>query len=60
MTKQFRNVLMHRSAISVWKEARKNVPGLPDCPFDLTEPEWANLAFDQRCHVIPSTLLVIM
>lgn len=51
---------MHRSAISVWKEARKNVPGLPDCPFDLTEPEWANLAFDQRCHVIPSTLLVIM
>jgi hypothetical protein len=31
-TKALRAILMQRSAISVWKEARANVEGLPDCP----------------------------
>ncbi|KAG6335460.1 hypothetical protein ID866_3634 [Astraeus odoratus] len=31
-TKQFRRVLMHRSALSIWIAARQNVPNLPDCP----------------------------
>ena len=50
-TKAFRRVLMHRSAISVWKAARATIPGLPDCPPELSEPQWANLAFDPQCHV---------
>lgn len=31
-TKALRKTLMMRSAISVWKGARSNVEGLPDCP----------------------------
>jgi hypothetical protein len=50
---------MRRSAISIWKEARTNVEGFPDCPCDLTEPQYANLAFFAYCHVriVPHTLL---
>jgi hypothetical protein len=35
-TKEFRDVLMHRSSISLWKAARANVPGFPECPPYLT------------------------
>ncbi|KAG0703640.1 hypothetical protein DFH29DRAFT_915440 [Suillus ampliporus] len=49
-TKQFRRVLMHRSSMSVWKNARENVPNMPDCPPFWTEPHYANLAFDPHCH----------
>ena len=53
-TKPFRRVLMHRSAISVWKEARSNVDGLPECHPSMSEPAYANLAFDSHCHVCNS------
>ncbi|KAI0723984.1 hypothetical protein C8T65DRAFT_628118 [Cerioporus squamosus] len=49
-TKAFRVLLMSRSAVTVWKHARENVPGLPDCPSDLSEPAYANLLFDPHCH----------
>ncbi|KAF9225272.1 hypothetical protein BS17DRAFT_872387 [Gyrodon lividus] len=49
-TKQFRRVLMHRSSLSVWIAARKNVPDLPDCPPYMTESQFANLVFDTHCH----------
>ncbi|KIM79642.1 hypothetical protein PILCRDRAFT_823182 [Piloderma croceum F 1598] len=48
-TKALRHILMRRSAVSVWKDARSNVEGLPDCPSDLTEPQYARLAFDPFC-----------
>ncbi|KAG1889682.1 uncharacterized protein F5891DRAFT_1177098 [Suillus fuscotomentosus] len=48
--KEFRRVLMHRSSMSVWKNARDNVPNMPDCPPFWTEPHYANLAFDPHCH----------
>jgi len=50
-TKAFRRVLMHKSSISVWKAARANVWGFPECPPGMSEPAYANLAFDQHCHV---------
>lgn len=50
-TKALRNVLMTRSAISVWKSAFLNDPDLPAIPEGLTEPQYANLAFSQHCHV---------
>ena len=50
-TKAFRLFLMNRSAAPVWKAARRNVAGLPDCPVHLNEPAYANLAFDSGCHV---------
>ncbi|TFK68225.1 hypothetical protein BDN72DRAFT_960384 [Pluteus cervinus] len=54
-TKEFRRVLMSRNSISVWRAARSNLPGMPECPPDMTEPEYANLAFDPRCHYCGAT-----
>ncbi|KAI9462996.1 hypothetical protein HD554DRAFT_1428941 [Boletus coccyginus] len=41
---------MDKSSAFVWKTARRQVDDLPDCPADLTEPEYANLVFYARCH----------
>jgi hypothetical protein len=49
--KSLRQLLMDKSSAFVWKTARCQVNGLPDCPVDLTEPEYANLLFYARCHV---------
>ncbi|TFK34841.1 hypothetical protein BDQ12DRAFT_688937 [Crucibulum laeve] len=49
-TKAFRNILMHQpTARKFWKQARLNL-GVPECPEDLSEPQYANLAFDDHCH----------
>ena len=50
-TKALRNILLRRSAKSVWKDALANIEGLPVCPDDLNEPQFASLAFDPFCHV---------
>jgi len=50
-SKDFRNLLLRRSSAAAWKTARLNVDGLPDCPPDITEPQYANLAFYPHCHV---------
>jgi hypothetical protein len=42
---------MHKSAVSVWKAARANVNDLPECFPGMNEAQFANLAFDQHCHV---------
>lgn len=42
---------MHKSSISVWKTARSNVPDLPNCYPGMNEIQFANLVFDQHCHV---------
>ncbi|KAF8549750.1 hypothetical protein OG21DRAFT_1488305 [Imleria badia] len=48
--KSLRQLLMDRSSAFVWKAARRQVNGLPDCPADLTEHEYANLVFYARCY----------
>ncbi|KAF8435086.1 hypothetical protein L210DRAFT_1053936 [Boletus edulis BED1] len=48
--KSLRQLLMDKSSTFVWMEARRQVRGLPPCPADLTEPEYANLVFCARCH----------
>ncbi|PBK64123.1 hypothetical protein ARMSODRAFT_472601 [Armillaria solidipes] len=48
---QFRSVLMSRSSEIVWRAARSDIPKLPGPPPGLSEPAWANLAFDSTCHV---------
>lgn len=47
---------MDKSSTFVWKTARSQVKSLPDCPADLTEPEYANLVFYARCHVRSESL----
>lgn len=49
-SKPFRELLLHRSAASLWKQARQNVPGLPECPPFMSEPAFINLCFDSHCH----------
>ena len=50
-TKSLRDILMRRSSISIWKNALMNTPGMPECPNDMTEPEFINLAYDKHCFV---------
>ncbi|KDR85883.1 hypothetical protein GALMADRAFT_235021 [Galerina marginata CBS 339.88] len=48
--KDLRKLFMSRSTALIWKQARLNIDGLPDCPSDLNEPQYANLAFSNNCH----------
>ncbi|CAL1694139.1 unnamed protein product [Somion occarium] len=49
-TKAFRRLLMDRNAAVLWKEARQNIPDLPE-PFPgMSEPAYASLCFDAQCH----------
>jgi hypothetical protein len=57
--KDFRQTLMNRSAITVWKKSFQYVEGLPAPPEGMSEPAWANLAFDPHCHVCHSYSLRI-
>ena len=58
--KEFRNLLMQRSAIPFWKNARKNVPGLPEPFAEMSEPAYANLCFSPHCHVKNSSPLFVI
>ncbi|KAG8710595.1 hypothetical protein FRC08_016960 [Ceratobasidium sp. 394] len=47
--KFFRQMLMNRSFIHVWRCAERNVEGLPPCPKDLCQPQYAALVFTKYC-----------
>ncbi|KAG8681559.1 hypothetical protein FRC08_015553, partial [Ceratobasidium sp. 394] len=47
--KFFRKLLLHRSAIQMWRYTESNVPGLPPCPPDMCEPQYAALLFSKHC-----------
>ncbi|KAK7680586.1 hypothetical protein QCA50_016368 [Cerrena zonata] len=50
-TKAFRQLLLNRrTAATFWRNARGNVPSLPECPVYMSEPAFANLCFDSHCH----------
>ncbi|KAK7689883.1 hypothetical protein QCA50_006522 [Cerrena zonata] len=48
-TKAFRNLLMVRSSAYIWKEARRNVQGLPEPFAEMNEPVFASLCFEPVC-----------
>ncbi|KAF9267079.1 hypothetical protein L218DRAFT_985136 [Marasmius fiardii PR-910] len=48
-SKSLRRMLMSRSYASIWRTARNNA-GLPPLPQDLSEPQYASLAFDPYCY----------
>lgn len=50
-TKALRDILMRRSAISIWKDARASIAGFPETPDDMDEPQYAHLAFEPFCTV---------
>ncbi|KAF5329362.1 hypothetical protein D9619_009185 [Psilocybe cf. subviscida] len=49
-TKALRAVLLHRSAMTVWKETLKQIDDFPKCPDDISLPYWTSLIFDTFCH----------
>jgi hypothetical protein len=52
-SKFLRAVLMSRiTSNHIWKASRANIDGLPACPSDLSEPQYARLVFDNSCYVI--------
>jgi hypothetical protein len=57
-TKALRNMLMCRSAVSVWRAAFTHEPELPPIPDGLNEPQWANLVFSNHCHASPSSVCI--
>ncbi|KAG8682137.1 hypothetical protein FRC08_015166, partial [Ceratobasidium sp. 394] len=49
--KFFRQMLLNRSFIHVWRCAEANVEGLPPCPEGLCEPQYAALVFTKYCSM---------
>jgi hypothetical protein len=58
-TKSFCKILMRPLTKSVWKSALLNAR-MPKCPPELSEPEYASLAFDTYCHVRPFLPIFLM
>ncbi|CAE6477600.1 unnamed protein product [Rhizoctonia solani] len=56
-TKLFRALLLQRSAAHIWRTDLQNVPGLPPCPNDLCEPQYAALLFTKHCSSCGETTL---
>ena len=46
----FRDTLMMKNATSVWKAARGRFAA-PECPSNMSEPQWAVLLFGNLCQV---------
>ncbi|TDL23822.1 hypothetical protein BD410DRAFT_787111 [Rickenella mellea] len=49
-SKEFRTLLASPNFTVIWKAARLNVIGFPECPADLSEIQYAKLAFDCHCY----------
>ncbi|KAI0789493.1 hypothetical protein C8Q75DRAFT_164856 [Abortiporus biennis] len=49
-TKDFRNLLVSKSAIGFWQTAFKNSPDLPPRYPDMNELQFSNLLFSPHCH----------
>lgn len=45
-----RELLMSKSSKRVW-EAARTVQGIPQCPSDLSEPQYADMLFGKGCSV---------
>ncbi|KDQ51725.1 hypothetical protein JAAARDRAFT_40747 [Jaapia argillacea MUCL 33604] len=41
---------MSQKLLPVWKNARVNTGGIPDCPPYMSEPAWAHLLFGKACQ----------
>ncbi|EJT96673.1 hypothetical protein DACRYDRAFT_112481 [Dacryopinax primogenitus] len=51
INKNTRAVLITAESKAIWAQARKNVPGLPGLPPDMTEWFYAALLFQQTCQM---------
>ncbi|KAG9077510.1 hypothetical protein FRC06_008874, partial [Ceratobasidium sp. 370] len=49
--KFFRQLLLSRTATQTWRHVLTNVDGLPPCPEELCEPQYAALMFTKYCSM---------
>ncbi|EUC60505.1 hypothetical protein RSOL_348630 [Rhizoctonia solani AG-3 Rhs1AP] len=49
VNKFFRELFMDKRSALIWRSARENLPGLPPCPDDVSEPQYAAMLFTKRC-----------
>ncbi|KAF8980247.1 hypothetical protein BDQ17DRAFT_1263940, partial [Cyathus striatus] len=49
-TKILRRVLLERSAVGVWKQARGNLINFPKCPKDMSEQAFVCLILESHCQ----------
>ena len=49
-SQSLRNLFMSKDSKSAWRRVRENLE-LPDCPDDLSEPQYADLLFGKGCYV---------
>ncbi|KAG8727529.1 hypothetical protein FRC11_012975, partial [Ceratobasidium sp. 423] len=47
--KFFRNMFMSRTSHHLWKQALVNDPDIPNCPPELSEPQYVSLLFSKTC-----------
>ncbi|KAF5341712.1 hypothetical protein D9611_001800 [Ephemerocybe angulata] len=50
-SQRLREIVLSKRSRFIWTECLSNVRGLPSCPLDMTEPQFAKLVFDQTCQV---------
>ncbi|KAF8961139.1 hypothetical protein BDZ97DRAFT_2077007 [Flammula alnicola] len=55
LSKEFRALFMSRSSLAIWRRVLNDVPDLPSCPRDLSEPQYASLIFEKFCMACGST-----
>ncbi|CAE7148460.1 unnamed protein product, partial [Rhizoctonia solani] len=49
VNKFFRELLMDKRSALIWRSSRGNMPELPPCPDEVSEPQYAAMIFAKRC-----------
>ncbi|KAF9040062.1 hypothetical protein BJ165DRAFT_1531041 [Panaeolus papilionaceus] len=49
VSQEFKELVMSPGFKSIWVQSRSQIPDAPDCPGDITEPMFAELAFGKGC-----------
>lgn len=52
-------MLMTKNAHWIWRSAFHNERGLPECPEDMTEPQYASFIFDPVCSIKVKQCLIL-
>ncbi|KAG9040630.1 hypothetical protein FS837_000376 [Tulasnella sp. UAMH 9824] len=52
-SKRLRDLLMTKKAKHIWKAAIASIPDLPECPTDLSEPQYVFLLYASECYTVP-------
>ncbi|PPR01748.1 hypothetical protein CVT24_001568 [Panaeolus cyanescens] len=50
VSREFKDLVMSRQFVPIWKHTRSRFPGMPDCPSDMNEPSYAELIFGNSCR----------